>query len=151
MESKGNIVDELDEIMENLDLKEASDYSDMELGGNSYNISNYSKEDFTTCYGVVSYSSGDEWTSGLELHDNEHTIFSLGASYSISNQHPVYVIIDETSEELNKNNNPVINPQNLGRGSKHRAEGDLLVVVLATQLGTPRGRYDEHSRKFPSV
>jgi hypothetical protein len=54
VESKGNIVDELDEIMENLDLKEASNYSDMESGGNSYNISNYSKEDFTTCYGVVS-------------------------------------------------------------------------------------------------
>jgi hypothetical protein len=29
-ESKRNIVDELDKIMENLDLKESSDYSDME-------------------------------------------------------------------------------------------------------------------------
>jgi hypothetical protein len=26
-----------------------------------------------------------------------------------------------------------------------------LVAVLATQLGTPRGRYDEHNGKFPSV
>jgi hypothetical protein len=25
------------------------------------------------------------------------------------------------------------------------------LAVLATQLGTPRGRYDEHSGKFPLV
>jgi hypothetical protein len=26
-----------------------------------------------------------------------------------------------------------------------------LLVVLAAQLGTPRGRYDEYSGKFPSI
>jgi hypothetical protein len=30
VESKGNIIDQLEESMENLDLKESSDYSDME-------------------------------------------------------------------------------------------------------------------------
>jgi hypothetical protein len=25
---------------------------------------------------------------------------------------------------------------------------DILIAVLAAQLGTPRGRYDEHSDKF---
>jgi hypothetical protein len=59
VESKRNIVDELDEIVENLDLKVSSDYSDMESEGNSYIISNYSEEDFTARYADVSYSSGD--------------------------------------------------------------------------------------------
>jgi hypothetical protein len=40
---KRNIIDKLDEIMENLDLKESSDYSDMESQGNSDRISNYSE------------------------------------------------------------------------------------------------------------
>jgi hypothetical protein len=56
-ESKRNIIDELEKIMENLDLKESSNYSDMESEGNSDSISNYSKEDFTACYGDISYSS----------------------------------------------------------------------------------------------
>jgi hypothetical protein len=73
--------------MENLDLKEASDYSDMESDGNSYNISNYLEEDFTACYGNVSYSSEDEWMSGLEPHDDEQTIFSLGSNHHTSNLH----------------------------------------------------------------
>jgi hypothetical protein len=58
-ESKRNIVNELDEIVENLDLKVSSDYSDMESEGNSYIISNYSEEDFTARYADVSYSSED--------------------------------------------------------------------------------------------
>jgi hypothetical protein len=33
--------------MENIDLKEPSDYSDMASEGNSNNISDYSKKDFT--------------------------------------------------------------------------------------------------------
>jgi hypothetical protein len=42
VEGKRNIVDELGEIMENRNLKESSDYSDMESEGNSDIISNYS-------------------------------------------------------------------------------------------------------------
>jgi hypothetical protein len=56
-ESKRNTIEEFDEIMENLDLKESSDYSDMASEGNSDSISNYSKEGFTTHYGDVSYGS----------------------------------------------------------------------------------------------
>jgi hypothetical protein len=38
-------------------------------------------------------------------------------------------------------------------GEKGRCEYLLspLIVRYSTQLGTPRGRYDEHSSKFPSV
>jgi hypothetical protein len=46
-EGRRNTVDELDKIMENLDLKESSDYSDIALERNYKNISNYSEEDFT--------------------------------------------------------------------------------------------------------
>jgi hypothetical protein len=86
-EGKRSIVKKLDEIMENLDLKESSDYSDMASEGNPDSISNYSEEDFITRYGDVSYSSENEWMSGLDLHDDEQTIFSLDANRCISNQH----------------------------------------------------------------
>jgi hypothetical protein len=70
-EGKRSIIDEIDEIMENLDLEESLENSDMVSNGNSDSISDYSKKDFTTYYGDVSYSSGDEWVTGPELHNNE--------------------------------------------------------------------------------
>jgi hypothetical protein len=60
MEGKRSIVEKLNEIMENLDLKESSDYSDMASEGNPDSISNYSKEDFIARYGDVSYGSENE-------------------------------------------------------------------------------------------
>jgi hypothetical protein len=52
-ERKGNMIEELNEIMENLDLKESSGYSDIALEGNSNNINNYFEEDFINRYGNV--------------------------------------------------------------------------------------------------
>jgi hypothetical protein len=63
--------------MENLDLKESSGYSDMASDENLDNISNYSKEDFMTCYANVTNKFVDTWKSGLEIYDDEQTIFSL--------------------------------------------------------------------------
>jgi hypothetical protein len=97
MESKINIVDELDKIMENLDLKESSD---MASEGNSDSTSNYSQKDFTACYGDVSNSSEDEWWLGLKLYGDEETIFCLGTNGCTSNQNQVYVIINDTSEAM---------------------------------------------------
>jgi hypothetical protein len=54
--------------MENLDLKESSGYLDMASKENSDNIRNYSEED--------SGNPEDTWRSGLELHNDEQTIFS---------------------------------------------------------------------------
>jgi hypothetical protein len=34
-------------------------------------------------------------------------------------------------QKNDNNNNPVINPQNLGRGSKYRAKGDTDEIVAA--------------------
>jgi hypothetical protein len=59
----------------------------MESKVNSYNISNYFEEDFTARYGDVSYSSEDEWMSGLELYDNEEKILSSGSNHCTSNMH----------------------------------------------------------------
>jgi hypothetical protein len=86
-ERKGNTIEEFDKIMENLDLKESSGYSDMVSDGNSNNISNYYEEDFIAHYGNVSGNSEDTWRSGLGLYDNEKTIFSSGSSCGINNQY----------------------------------------------------------------
>jgi hypothetical protein len=113
MKSKKNTAKELDEIMENLDLEESSGYSDMVFDENLDNVSNYSEEDFMACYGNVSGNFKVTWRSGLELYSDEQTIFSSGSSSDVHNQYQVYAIIDETSEELDANNNPIINPENV--------------------------------------
>jgi hypothetical protein len=92
---------------------------------------NYSEEDFMVCYGNVSNNSEDTWKSGLELYNDEHTIFSSGSSGDVHSQYQVYVIIDDTSEEFNANNNPIINPENVMRGANHMTEGDIEEIVVA--------------------
>jgi hypothetical protein len=66
--------------------------------GNFDIISNFSEEDFIACYGNVSDSSEETWRPGLELYDNEQTIFSSISSHGASNRHQVCVIINDTSE-----------------------------------------------------
>jgi hypothetical protein len=83
------------------------------------------------CYGNVSNNSEDTWNSGLELYDNEQAIFSSGSSGDVHSQYQVYAIIDDTSEELYANNNPIINPENIMRGANHMAEGDTKETVAA--------------------
>jgi hypothetical protein len=83
----------------------------------------YSEEDFMVCYGNVSNNSEDTWKSRLEIYDNEKGIFCLGSNGDVHSQYQVYAIIDDTSEELDGNNNPIINPANVKRGANHMAEG----------------------------
>jgi hypothetical protein len=109
MKSKGNIVEELNKIMENLNLDESSGYSDMASEGNFDNINSYSEKDFIARYRNVSDNSEDTWRSRLELHDDERTIFSLGSSHGASNRHQVCIIISDTSKEFDTENNLVIN------------------------------------------
>jgi hypothetical protein len=42
----------------------------------------------------------------------------------------VCVIINDTSEEFHTKNNPVINPQNLERGSNYKAKGETELAVV---------------------
>jgi hypothetical protein len=67
-------------------------------------------------YGNVCDNSEDTWRSGLKLYNDEHTVPSSGSSRYDSNRHKVFVIINDTSEEFDAENNPIMNPQNLERG-----------------------------------
>jgi hypothetical protein len=122
--TKRNTAEELDGIMKNLDLEESSGRQDSGSDENPSKSSKNSEEDFMVCYGDVSDKSEDTWKSGLELHDDEQTIFSLGSSEGIHSQYQVYAIIGDSSEEFDGNNNPIINPENIRRGANHMAEGD---------------------------
>jgi hypothetical protein len=84
MKSKGNTVEELDEIMENLDLEESSDYLDT---ASDENLNNNSKENFITCYSDVSGNSKDTWRSVLKLHDNKQTTLYSDPSQYVGNRH----------------------------------------------------------------
>jgi hypothetical protein len=86
--------------MENLDLGESSGYQDMSFDGNSNNSNSYSKEDCMVCYGNISNNSEDTWKSGLELYDDEQTIFSSSSNRDIHSQYQVYAIIDERQKNL---------------------------------------------------
>jgi hypothetical protein len=97
-------IEELDETMENLDL-----------GGPS--------GDFMICCNNTLDKSIDTWKSGLELHEDDQTIFSSFSSKT-NHQHQVFAIIGDNSEEFDDNNNPVLNPANVTRGANHLAEGD---------------------------
>jgi hypothetical protein len=98
--SRGGTVKELDEIMENLDLEESLDHQDMSSDGNSIDSSSYSKEDFMICYDNVSNDSEDTWKLGLELYDDEQTIFSSRSNRDVHSQHHMYAIIDDRPKNL---------------------------------------------------
>jgi hypothetical protein len=59
----------------------------------------------------------------LELHEDDQTIFSSFSS-KFDNQYQILAIIGDNSEEFDDNNNPVLNPANVIRGSNHLAEGN---------------------------
>jgi hypothetical protein len=46
----------------------------------------------------------------------------------------VYIIINDTSEEFNNGNNPVINPQNLQQEAIHMAEGETEEIIVAREI-----------------
>jgi hypothetical protein len=97
-------IEELDETMENLDLGEQSG-------------------DFMICCGSISDKSTHTWKIGLELHEDEQTIFSSFSS-KFDNQYQILAIIGDNSKEFDDNKNPVLNPANVIRGAKHLVEGD---------------------------
>jgi hypothetical protein len=99
---KGKIA-ESDKIMENFDLE-------VQL------------EDLMIYHDNTSDMSTDTWKIGLELSEDDDSIFSSFNS-KIGKQCQVLAIIGENSEELDKSNNPVLNPANIDRGANHLAEG----------------------------
>jgi hypothetical protein len=75
------------------------------------------------CHDDTSDESTDTWKTGLELHEDDSSIFSSFNS-KLKNRYQVLTIIGENSKELDENNNPVLNPANVNRGANHLAEGE---------------------------
>jgi hypothetical protein len=93
-----------DETMENFDLK-------VQL------------EDLMICHDDTSGKSADTWKTGLELHEDDSSIFS-SLNSKFDNRYQVLTIIGDNLEELDENNNPVLNPANVNRGANYLAEGE---------------------------
>jgi hypothetical protein len=112
-----NTVEELDEIMESLDLGEASGYSEKSSGEN-FDNNHQPVGDFMICYDNTLDKSTDTWKTRLELYEDDQTIFSSSNS-RINHQYQVFAITGDNSEEFDDNNNPVLNPANVTRGANH--------------------------------
>jgi hypothetical protein len=72
-------------------------------------------EDLMICHDDTSDKSTDTWKIGLELHEDESSIFSSFDS-KFDNRYQILAITEDNSEELDENNNPVLNPANINRG-----------------------------------
>jgi hypothetical protein len=80
-------------------------------------------EDLMICRDDTLDKSTDTWKTGLELHEDDSSIFSSFNS-NFDNQYQVLAIIGDNSEELDENNNPVLNPANINRGANYQAKGE---------------------------
>jgi hypothetical protein len=82
-------------------------------------------KDLMISHDDTSDKSTDTWKTGLELHEDENSIFSSFDS-KFDNRYQVLAITEDNSEELDENNNPVLNPANINRGANHLAEGETM-------------------------
>jgi hypothetical protein len=80
-------------------------------------------EDLTICHDDTSDKSTDTWKTGLELSEDDNSIFSSFNS-KLGKQCQVLAIVGDNSEELDENNNLVLNPANINRGANHLAKGE---------------------------
>jgi hypothetical protein len=110
-------------------------------------------KDLMICHDDTLDKSTDTWKTGLELHEDDETIFSSFDS-KFDNQYQVLIIVGDNSEEFDENNNPVLNPANVNRGANHLAEGEttdslasrekvwllveeLKIIKIAVEHGVP--------------
>jgi hypothetical protein len=84
------------------------------------------------CYDDALDKSTDTWKTGLELHEDDETIFSSSNS-KFDNRYQVIAIIGDNLEEFDDNNNPVLNPANINRGANHLAEGDTIESLASRE------------------
>jgi hypothetical protein len=80
-------------------------------------------EDLMICHDDTSDKSTDTWKIGLELHEDDDSIFT-SFNNKFDNRYQVLTIIGDNSEELDENNNLVLNPANINRGANHLVEGE---------------------------
>jgi hypothetical protein len=89
-------------------------------------------EDLMICHDDTSDKSTGTWKTGLELHEDDELIFS-SFNNKFDNWYQVLAIIADNSEELDKNNNPVLNPANVNRGANHLAEGETADSLASSE------------------
>jgi hypothetical protein len=89
-------------------------------------------EDLIIYHDKNSDQSTDSWKTGLELSEDDNSIFSSHNS-KLDNRYQILNITRDNSEELEDNNNPVLNPANINRGANHLAEGET-ADSLATRV-----------------
>jgi hypothetical protein len=89
-------------------------------------------EDLMIYHDDISDQSTDTWKTGLELSEDDNSIFS---SYNgkLNNRCQILAITEDNSEELDDNNNLVLNPANINREANHLAEGET-TDSLATRV-----------------
>jgi hypothetical protein len=80
-------------------------------------------EDLTIYHDDNSDQSIDSWKTGLQLSEDDNSIFSSYNS-KLDNRYQILAIAEDNSEELDDNNNPILNPANINRGANHLAEGE---------------------------
>jgi hypothetical protein len=103
-ESAEGKITEVDKNMENFDLGDQL-------------------EDLMICHDDSLDKSTDTWETGLELHEDNDSVFSSFNS-KFDNRYQVLAIVGDNSEEFDENNNLVLNPTNKNRGANHLAEGE---------------------------
>jgi hypothetical protein len=113
VEAKEGKITGSDEITENFDLE-------VQL------------EDLTIHHDDNLGQSIDSWKTGLELSEDDNSIFSSHNS-KFDNPCQILAIIEDNSEEFDDNNNTVLNPANINRGANHLAEGET-ADSLATRV-----------------
>jgi hypothetical protein len=89
-------------------------------------------EDLMICHEDTSDKPTDTWKTGLELHEDDSSIFSSFNS-KLDNRYQVLAIIRDNSEELDENNNLVLNPANINRGANYLAEGETTDSLATTE------------------
>jgi hypothetical protein len=77
-------------------------------------------EDLMIYHDDTSDQSTDTWKTGLELSEDDNSIFSRHNG-KLDNRYQILAITGDNSEELDENNNPVLNPANINRGANHLA------------------------------
>jgi hypothetical protein len=112
-EAEERKIAEGDETMENLDLEAQL-------------------EDLMIYHDDISDQSTNNWKIGLELSEDDNSIFSSNNG-KLNNRCQILAITEDNSEELDDNNNPVLNPANINRGANHLAEGET-AHSLATRV-----------------
>jgi ribulose 1,5-bisphosphate carboxylase large subunit-like protein len=86
-----------------------------------------------TSHDDASDKSTDTWKTGLELHEDDETIFS-SFNNKFDNRYQVLAIVGDNSEEFDENNNPVLNPANINRGENHLAEGETADSLASKEI-----------------